>query len=87
MSISPSDVEDAVTKYIFDNGRKPRFVLLDEKSYEEYSSCFTPRERVKTEVGITHKPQSKGISKIHLTKVELEVLPVKSDKQLFEVVA
>lgn len=79
-------IEQAVVAYIMAHGKKPKFVLLDEKSYEAFNKSFVPIERVAiyNERG---EPDHK-VKKFNTSApCELEILEVKSDKELFEVVA
>ena len=48
--ITQEMMEDAVVGYIADNHRKPKFVLLDKKSFTEFENSFLPKERLKPEL-------------------------------------
>jgi hypothetical protein len=79
--------QEMMTDKVFEHFNKygmskvPRFILLDNKSFDEFNKSFTPIERIKG------KDQSdEKISKFHTNGIELEIFKIDVDKDLFEVV-
>ncbi len=83
--ITQEKIEDAVIQYITDKCDKPKFVLMDEKSYKQYTESFIPREKV--DLALPDEAKDSAPGKIYTTiKCSVEILEVKSDKAIFEVI-
>ena len=80
-------IEDAVVKYVLDHATKPRFVLLDIASYEKFSDAFTPVESVEYKNNKEAFEEPPKIARLHSSaNCSVDILAVRSDKPLFEVV-
>lgn len=82
--ITQEMIEDAAVQYIMNNPGKPKFVLLDKKSYDDFENSFLPHERFKPETEI--EKDLPKITKMHTSKAELQILKVDTDVEMFEVV-
>ena len=73
----------------------PRYVLMDEKSFTQFCSYMRPKERfVLVKKSILerikekfYKKENPKLTKIHLYSCCLDILEVKTDKTIVEVVA
>lgn len=70
---------DALTE-----GVKPRFVLIDKKSYEQFIESMTPTERyITSSETVDRKPK---LTQFHIVGIPLKILEVNQEEDLFEVV-
>jgi hypothetical protein len=74
-------IDEKVTQYVLDNGKTPRFVLLDKASFNRFTQVLKPKERISIAVDDFHKVCRMCCS----ADCWVDVLSVDVDRTLFEV--
>ncbi len=78
-------IDDAVIQYIADKRTKPKFILMDMKTYGRFTESLLPRENI--ELALPEEAKGSESVKFYSTmNCVVEILEVKSDKPLFEIV-
>lgn len=82
-------IEEAVVKFYEKNTKDPRFIVMDEESYEEFNKAYTPVERISTVNGeetiLEPMKLSKFVCGTNAKPVELEIISVKAGVKLLAV--
>ncbi len=89
LEIEQKTLDYAVANY----GKAPRFVLMDDATYTAYNKFFYSKERLILK-GTADSPElintvngcPANLKRVFLENATLEILNVKSDKPIFEVV-
>jgi hypothetical protein len=88
---SHKQIDEAVTQYVkANNGKKPRFILMDEITRSAFSKICYAKERIK--LADATLPEGEEVGSLNLTHFwttdggVLEVLTVKKDPMVLEIV-
>lgn len=90
--VTQYNVEEKVRDYVTANHRKPKYVLMDSKTYKAFSKSFTPREKItypnSSEFMIerSEEPTQIDLAWIYVSSYELKILSVNSNETIFEIV-
>ena len=88
--MTQNDIEQVVVDYIMDHGKNPKYVLIDERSYEKFNNMAIPREKINVLGNYEPTDITKDlptITTMWTTKCNVEILSVKSEKTILEAVA
>ena len=78
--MTQNDIEQVVVDYVMENGKNPKYVLMDERSYDKFHDGFTPKEKINVLGKYEPTEITKDLPTIHTmwtTKCNVEILRVK----------
>jgi hypothetical protein len=79
--VDQSYIDNKVTQYVLDHGKKPRFVLLDKATFDRFTNYLKPKERI----AIAVNDHAKIAKMCCSADCWVDILSVNTDNSLFEV--